>query len=71
VKLVIDPNTNRKYAMKIPKSSEEGLTEEDQEFIRNEIHIITKLTNHSNIVRVVDYIPSGSIIYPNGKSKPV
>ena len=33
VKLVVDPSTNRKYAMKIPKGKAEGLTAEDQEII--------------------------------------
>ena len=33
--------------------------------------MITKLKSHPNIVRVVDFIPSGQIIYPHGRSKQV
>lgn len=65
VKLAVDKETGKQYAIKIHKLSDPNFDLSAVETIENEVRAISQLS-HPNIVNVDDYIPKATITKGDG-----
>jgi serine/threonine protein kinase len=76
VKIAIDTETNKKYAMKLMYTED---AEDQEEFdlrlflvlMGNEVQKLKNLPSHSNIIQLVDYNWEGKLVQRSGISKDV
>jgi len=68
VKLGVDKDSGRYYAVKILKKGNPNLDHKFLDLVLTEVHTMSKL-NHLNIVNLVEYNKDGTVEKANGKKE--
>ena len=69
VKLALDTLKKEEVAIKIHKTKAQTIQDSETETtIKNELDALFKLTSHQHIIKLIDFIKTGTVMKDNGES---